>query len=356
MVDHPPDVEIHPTDKLMPGRPFPPTDLVALRHRIPLRRATDLVGTDVTAALEGVDQVMVSPRQLRPPQQRGHAEPHGVELDFGRLDTTKPLALALTGWLRFGGGMANIAASRDPDLPFPFPRLEAETSTGWKPVDVTVGAPCGKTKTIVVDLAGKLSADTRRLRLTASFEIHWDRIAMFERVDPVAAGVKVTRVAPDRTDLHWRGYSEFKDLPWTQPLTPDYDRVRAWPDWRITPTGWCTRYGAVDELIASRDGGLALLNGGDELTLEFAADRLPPMPKEARRSVFLFTVGWDKDADFHVVLGDQVEPLPWEGMNDQQYGKEPRPEHPGDVLNRRYNTRWVGSMAQVRRPQPPATP
>ncbi|MCC7374515.1 MAG: VCBS repeat-containing protein [Verrucomicrobiales bacterium] len=356
VVDHPPDVEVHPTDKLMPGRPFPPTDLVALRHRIPLRRATDFAGTDVTTALERVDQVMVSPRQLRPPQQRGHAEPHGVELDFGTLDTTRPLALALTGWLRFGGGMANIAASRDPDLPFPFPRLEAQTPDGWKPVDLTVGAPCGKTKTIIVDLAGKLPTGTTRLRLSTSFEIHWDRIALFERVDPAAAGVTVARLAPDRTDLHWRGYAEFKDLPWTQPLTPDYDRVRAWPDWRITPTGWCTRYGAVDELIAARDGGLALLNGGDELTLEFGADRLPPAVKGARRSFFLFTVGWDKDADFHVVLGDRVEPLPWEGMNDQQYGKEPRPEHPGDVLNRRYNTRWVGSMAQVRRPQPSSTP
>jgi tetratricopeptide (TPR) repeat protein len=350
VVDHPPEVEVHPTDKLVPGRPFPPTDLVALRDRVTLRRATDLGGADVTTALERVDQVMVSPLKLRPPQQRGHAEPHGVTLDFGRLDTTRPLALALTGWLRFGGGMANMAVSRDPDLPFPFPRLEAETASGWKPVEVAVGAPCGKTKTIVVDLTGQLPVDTQRLRLTTSFEIHWDRIAMFERVDSATAGVRVARYAPDRSDLHWRGYAEFRDLPWTQPLTPDYDRVRAWPDWRITPTGWCTRYGEVDELIASRDGGLALLNGGDELTLDFAADRLPPQPEGSRRSFFLFTVGWDKDADFHVVLGDRVEPLPWEGMDDQRYGRETRPEHPGDALNRRYNTRWVGSMAQVRRP------
>lgn len=352
VVDHPPEVEVHPTDKLVPGRPFAPTDLVALRNRRPLRRALNLAGTEVTAALQSADQIMVSPLKLRPPQQRGHAEPHGVELEFEGMDVSQPLALAMTGWLRFGGGMANIAASRDPDLPFPFPRLEAETAAGWTPVDVTVGAPCGKTKTIVVDLAGKLPTGTRRLRLSTSFEIHWDRIALFERVDLATAGVSVRRQAPDRTDLHWRGYSEFKDLPWTQPLTPDYDQVRAWPDWRITPTGWCTRYGPVDELIAKRDGGLALLNGGDELTLEFAADALPPLPEGRRRSFFLFTVGWDKDADFHVVLGDRVEPLPWEGMNDQRYGREIRPEHPGDVLNRRYNTRWVGPMAQVRRRGP----
>ena len=122
--------------------------------------------------------------------------------------------LALTGWLRFGGGMANIAASHDPNLPFPFPTLEVETPDGsWQPVDVTVGAPAGKTKTILVDLAGKLAAGSRRLRLSAAFEIHWDRIALFERAG-LTAQTTSPRLSPARTDLHWRGFSEFEDLPW----------------------------------------------------------------------------------------------------------------------------------------------
>lgn len=347
VVDHPPDAEVHPTDKLVPGRPFPATGLMALRQRVPLRRAENLAGVDVTAALQSVDQTMVSPVQLRPPQQRGYAEKHGVTLDFGPPEVAKPLVLALTGWLRFGGGMANMSASRDPEVPFPFPKLEVETGGGWKPVDVQVGAPCGKTKTILVDLAGRLPADARRLRLTASFEIHWDRIALFERAPE--SELRITWISPDSSDLHWRGYSEFKDLPATQPLTPDYARVRSWPDWRITPSGWCTRYGAVDELIARRDGGLALLNGGDELTVGFSAGAIPAKPAGRSRTFFLFTVGWDKDADFHVVRGDRVEPLPWEGMDDQLYGRQPRPPQPGDALNQRYNIRWVGPMAQVRK-------
>src|SRR6185295_2879744 len=120
-----------------------------------------------------------SPPRLRVPQLRGLAEPHGWILDFGPLDVGRPLVLVLNGWLRFGGGMANIAASQDPSLPFPFPQLEMEVAPGrWKPVAVVVGAPAGKTKTILVDLEGKLEAGTRRLRLTEAFEIHWDRIAL----------------------------------------------------------------------------------------------------------------------------------------------------------------------------------
>jgi hypothetical protein len=350
VADHPPDAEVHPMDKLVPGPPFPPSELVLLRDRVALCRAEDSEGRDVTAAVQSVDQHMVSPAKLRPPQLRGFAEPHAVLLDFGPLEVERPLALALTGWLRFGGGMANMSASRDPSLPFPFPKLEVEQGGAWTAVDVVVGAPCGKTKTIVVDLAGKLPRGAHRLRLSTSFEIHWDRIALFatcERQD--SPNWTVIRQAPDRSDLHWRGYSEFFDLPWHQPLTPDYDKVRSWPDWRITPSGWCTRYGPVDELIAQRDGGMALLNGGDELTVQFRSDRLPPIPPGKTRQFFLFTVGWDKDADFHVVHGDRVGPLPWEGMDGQRYGQETRPFHPGDRLNRRYSTRWVGPMAQLPR-------
>ncbi len=353
VVDHPADTEVHATDKLVPGRPFPPTAWMTLRNPRPPIHAVDLAGNDVTQALLASDRSMVSPLELRPPQQRGHALPHGVILDFGPIPTSEPLVLLLEGWLRFGGGMANIAASREPDLPFPFPSLHADINGAWQPVDVTVGAPCGKTKTILVDLQHRLPHGTRRLRLTTSFEIHWDRIALATK-----AGEQDTRVQhlkPSLANLHWRGYSEFLDLPWSQPLTPDYSRVRTWPDWRITPSGWCTRYGDVLELVTERDGGLAILNGGDELTLAFDASPLTPPHPDHQRSFLLLTVGWDKDADFHVKLGDRVEPLPWEGMDDQRYGLQPRPDHPGDALNRRYNTRWVGPMAQIRRP-PAAVP
>jgi Tfp pilus assembly protein PilF len=350
VVDHPADTEVHTTDKFRPGRPFPPGELWTLGHRHPLRQATRLDGSDVTAALDQIDGNKVSPTRLRIPQLRGLAEPHGVVLDFGPLDTNRPLVLALTGWLRFGGGMANVAASHNPDLPFPFPQLEAETTSGqWQTVPITVGAPAGKTKTILVNLAGLLPAGTHRLRLTTAFEIHWDRIALFERLD--GSNTRIARLKPDRSDLHWRGFSAFSDLPWTEPLTPDYDRVSPNPPWTITPTGWCTRYGPVNELIDREDNALALLNGGDELTLDFAANRVPQKPPGLRRDFFLFTVGWDKDADFHVELGWQVGPIPWHGLTDQAYGRELRPAFPSDPLQQRYTTRWVGPYT-LRRPTP----
>ncbi|MEW6159873.1 MAG: FG-GAP-like repeat-containing protein [Verrucomicrobiota bacterium] len=347
VVDHPPESEVHPTDKLLPRKPFPsPGELVAVHRRTPLVRAFRQDGADVTDLLVETDGKLVSPLQLRVPQLRGLAEPCSVTLDFGALQTDRPLMLAMTGWLRFGGGMANIAASQNPDLPFPFPTLEVESASGvWQPLDVSVGAPAGKTKTILVDLAGKLPAGSRRLRLSQAFEIHWDRIALFEKAD---ARPRIASLSPTQADLHWRGFSEFQDLPWYLPLTPDYDRVSPNAKWRVTPSGWCTRYGPVDELVAQRDDALVLLNGGDELTLAFAADRLPPKPAGMVRNFFLFTVGWDKDADFHVAKGEFVEPLPFHGMDDQRYGQPQTPPRDPAWWIHKYNTRWVGPMTLKR--------
>lgn len=338
-VDHPVGVEVHPTDKLLPRGPFSAGEIVPLSGEHRLLRAETLKGVDVTERLKKVDGVRVSPEALRVPQQRGLAEPHGVILDFGALPVDRPLVLALNGWLRFGGGMANINASHDPSLPFPFPSLEVEVNGSWRPVDVTVGAPAGKTKTILVDLAGKLPPQSRRLRLQTAFEIHWDRIALLEKADRALA--QATELRPVSADLHWRGFSEFEDLPSDWPLTPAYNRVSANPKWRITPAGWCTRYGEAVELIARRDEGLLIMNGGDELTLKFPAAGMPPTPAGYVREFFLYTDGWDKDSDFHVAAGTQVEPLPWHGMNDQLHGQEPRPKFASDELHRKYNTRWV---------------
>ena len=340
VVDHEPGTEVHSTDKLLPGRPFPKGSLVTLHHEHPLQRAELLDGQEVTSALKTVDGRRVSPPTLRIPQLRGLAEPYGVVLDFGPVDAGKPLVLVMNGWLRFGGGMANIAASQDPSLPFPFPSLEAEVAPGkWKALDVTVGAPAGKTKTILVDLEGKLEAGTRRLRWTGAFEIHWDRIALMEKKSN--AQTAVAFVAPNEADLHFRGFSSIQNLPPDWPLSPDYDIVSSNSYWTITPGGWCTRYGDVSELITSRDEGLALLNGGDELTLKFPAHSLPSKPPGTVREFFLYVDGWDKDSDFHVATGTEVEPLPFHGMDDQLIGREKRPRFPSDALHQKYNTRWV---------------
>ncbi len=344
VVDHPAGTEVQSLDKLVPKKPFPTKGVITLANRHPLISAIRSDGADVTASLQENDLQLVSPVHLRPPELRGLAEPWSVTLDFGPLPVDRPLVLALSGWMHFGGGMANIAAADNPDLPFPFPMLEVQTPDGWKPVAVTVGAPAGKTKTIVVDLTGKLPAGSQKLRLSTAFEIHWDRIALFEK-SPTEATEQT--FAPTEAVLSWHGFGQYEDRPWTQPLTPIYDRVAQTPPWVVTPSGWCTRYGDVRELLAKQDDALVILDAGDEVKLSFDASALPPKAPGMQRDFFLYTDGWDKDADYHVAFGDTVGPMPFHRMNDQEYGRDDR-NHTKAKWESRYNTRWVSGQTLQR--------
>lgn len=342
-VDHPAGTLVVPTSKMHASRPFPAHELWTLRPLKGVQKAVRSDGLDVTEALAAIDSKMAGPIRLREPQLRGLVDPFSLTLDFGPLATDSPLLLVLNGWLRFGGGMANIAASLDPSLPFPFPTLEAELPDGsWKAVPTDFGVPAGKIKTILVDLEGKLPAGARRLRVTAAYELYWDWIVLCEKVQ--SHQNRVQTLSPSRADLHWRGFSEFAALPEWLPLTPQYEKVFATPPWTRTPAGWCTRYGAVDELVSAKDNALVLLNGGDELELSFSAGSLPSKSDGMERDFFLYVVGWDKDADFHVGQGWRVEPLPFLGMEDQTYDHQCRPPNLDDRWISRYNTRWIGPM------------
>ncbi len=333
-VDHPSNVEVHPTDKLV-GPPFPDSLIRALGAEKRLVAAVSDDGIDFAEALRTIDGIYVLPGVPLPAPYRGMCHPASLTLDFGAIDATQPLVLALTGWLQYGDASTNIALSQNPALTVIPPMLEAEIGPDvWTPVDVRVGMPAGKTKTILCDLAGRLPEGVRRLRLTGTFEIHWDRIALFEG-RPIPGGQPL-EVLPRAARLYQRGFSEIKSRAPGHPTTPDYDAVRDHPPWRTTLQGWCTRYGDVLDLLTRRDNSLVILNGGDAVTVEFAATELPPPADGLERSFFLYSVGWDKDADHNVLTGQTIEPIPFD---ESARGGET--DEVDSDWRLRYNTRWV---------------
>ncbi|MDO8632065.1 MAG: hypothetical protein Q7R41_16400, partial [Phycisphaerales bacterium] len=138
-VDHPSDVEVHSTDKIMPP-PFPPSELWALGNPRRLIRAEGSDGQDRTEALRAVDGVFAPPGLALPPPFRGMCHPLSLTLDFGVLPTDRPLVLALTGWLQYGQASTNIALSQSSRVEVIPPALEVEAADGaWTPVSVIVG-------------------------------------------------------------------------------------------------------------------------------------------------------------------------------------------------------------------------
>ncbi|HEX4952728.1 MAG TPA: FG-GAP-like repeat-containing protein [Thermoanaerobaculia bacterium] len=333
-VDHDPGIEVHATDKLMPA-PFPPSELWALAPAAPLRSARADEGPghatrDETAALAALDGRWTTAGVPLPPPFRGQTFPHALTLDFGPLPVERPLVLALSGWLQYGDASTNIALSQSKEVKVVPPTIEVEGADGgFRPLPVVVGMPAGKSKTILVDLAGELPRGAKRLRLTTSFEIRWDRIALFER-RPASALATTAQLATS-AEMSFRGFSRLAPEEDGGPTRARWDEVSPSPPWRTALEGWSTRYGDVLELVARRDGRLAILNSGDAVALSFDARAFPPVPPGKVRTFFFESVGWDKDSDPNIATGWTVEPLP----------SEPGVPTPDEEWKARYNTRWV---------------
>jgi tetratricopeptide (TPR) repeat protein len=328
-VDHAPDTEVHPTDSFM-APPVTPSSLRAGTIAVPLKAATDGDGRDVTALLRDIDGHYTTAGDVLPPPLHGVCRPVSYTLDFGPLAEDRPLLLALTGHLQFGSASSDIALSQTTGASLAWPALEAGDAAGnWSKVAVNIGVPDGRMKTWVCDLAGKLPAGTQRLRLTTSFQIYWDRLALLLPSELPASRIHERRF--ERASLGWRGFSEMRTAPDPVSRTPDFQRVADQPAWRTTVEGWCTRYGDVLPLLEARDGQLAILNGGDALTLECDASHFPPLPAGMVRTFFLRAVGWDKEDNTNTVEGESIDPLP---------GQTPTLTADRD-WRRTYSTRWV---------------
>jgi tetratricopeptide (TPR) repeat protein len=325
VAEHAPGIEVHPTDRMMPP-PFPVSELWAMHApRVP-RTAVGDDGIDRTQAVSAIDGEFAPPGLPLASNLRGQTHPLTLTLDFGPLADMRAPVLTLTGWLQYGDASTNIALSQGAREIVVPTALEMESNHGgWEAVDVSVGMPAGKTKTIVIDLTDKLAPGTRRLRLRTSVELRWDRIALFERLPDSA--LEIHTVKPTSAQLQPRGFSELRARTANHPSTPDWYTVFERPPWRTTPEGWVTRFGDVRPLVTHRDAHLALLSGGDALELRFAAADLPPLEGGRTRTHFFYSVGWDKDGDHNIVDGDSVEPLPVVAKDD--------------AWRIRYNTRWV---------------
>jgi tetratricopeptide (TPR) repeat protein len=332
-VDHPSAVEVHPTDSFMPP-PVTPSALWAVIDETPLIAAHDSLGRDVTESLRKTDGHFALPGEILPPPLRGVCQPITYTLDFGPLAAGEPWVLSLAGLLEFGTASSNIALSQTDTASLIWPALEAEGPDGrWQRVPVNIGIPDGRTKTQVCDLASKLPAGTRRLRLTTSFQIYWDRIALMKRRELPDA--QVHEHAFTRAGLQWRGFSRVELARDGLTRIPVFADVTDLPPWHTTVEGWCTRYGDVCELISATDGKIAVLNGGDALTLECPQTAFPPVPAGFTRTFFLAAVGWDKEENPNTVDGNTVEPLP--GQPPVATGESDLP----DDWTQRFNTRWV---------------
>jgi len=347
-VDHPVSVEVFTNDKFQ-GPPFPEFRLFGVRERIAPLRAVGPRGEDVRELLRARDGRY--PTTFRH-DAAGVAETHTLELDFGPAAAGAPAdaVLVLSGWVDWADGSTFLGTAQRQGGGLLMPRLEALDERGeWRTVIADMGIPAGKPKTIVVDLAGKLPARTRRLRIVTNLCVYWDEIFLAEGAS--SPPVEVATLEPAAAELRFRGFSTPTIHPLRQePERFDYAHVLASTMWNPTP-GLYTRYGDVRELLAAIDDLLVVMGSGDEIDLSFDAAALPALPAGWRRDFLLLFDGWAKDADANTAFSQTVEPLPFHGMSQYPYPAEER--FPDDPVHRRWREETLTRPAlRLLRPLP----
>jgi len=337
VVDHPADLEVASSLKVAPGETGDDR-VLASAEVSPVAAAWDARGRDVTATVRTRDEVYAD--GWEPSAYQGVAqEPWAFTFDLG-LEPSGPVRLLLDGWIFPADASLNLAVAQRSDLSAAMPRLEVETQDGWKTLIEAMGHPAGKTKTMVVDTP-PLPPGTRRLRIVSGQWLSWDRIAWSQTPADSVPRV-VARLSPQTAELAYRGFSASVRLAPNAPHSFDYQQVRSDNRWLPFP-GDYTRYGDVRELLAEDDDRSVILGAGDEMRLLFDAAGLEPIRSGWRRTLFLESHGWDKDADRNTFAGESVEPLPFRAM--RQYG-EPFPSNEAlDAYRAEWLTRRVGERS-----------
>ena len=336
-IAHPQEVEVYPNEGLtVPPRPF---KLYTTRNaRAPLA-AIDEHGHDVLPRIARMDRVYPDDFKLQP--IRGYAEEHELILTLDP-DLRGRALLLMTGWTDYAWSSDNLAASQS-GRSLRLPELQVKDKRGqWKTVIENVGIPVGRPQTVVADLTGKFLSASREVRIVTNMRIYWDQILVDN--SPQDFPVKVTRLDPSVADLRWRGFSLEYAPEGRQPMSYDYKKVSFTSPWKVM-TGRYTREGDVRELLLESDDMFVISRPGDELSLSFAADKLPPLPKGWTRTFLLYGDGFSKEMDINSASPDQVGPLPFHGMSKYPYDWPER--YPMTEKRRRYmekyNTRVVTS-------------
>jgi hypothetical protein len=220
--------------------------------------------------------------------------------------------LVADGWVEYPYASTMFAAWQA-GAAYEAPTLEARGKDGaWRVVQEQLGYPAGMPRRMSFPLVG-LPEGTTALRLSTTYEIYWDRIAVaYGEPCPEARRTAVPR---RKAALLASGFAKRTTGP--QRL-PHYDWEKRVPLWDCRhQRGLYTRLGDVEALLAATDDALCVFGPGEEVHLEYDAAALPPVPPGATRRFVLETTGWCKDSDLATKDGDTVGPYPQrEGVTD----------------------------------------
>jgi hypothetical protein len=331
VVDHPAGAAVYPDERFATADPQPTQELLAFRDRRFPKKATDHRGADVTTLVSDRDRR--APDGFRVRSWLGFAEDHSLTLDFGDLPAAKGWHLVIAGWTEYPYPESIYAAERA-GVPLQFPVLERLAADGktWEPLG-DLGFPAGLPR-VMTRPVPDLKPGPCTLRVRTNMQVYCDQVYLAQ-AEEVALKVHILDAA--KADLAARGFIQEVYPDGRPPLAYDDSKTEtvAVAKWK----GKLTRTGDVTELLTAGDDRFVVFGPGDEVTVQFDASKLPPVPAGWERSFVLRTRGYSKDTAPYTATGGNVLPLPFRAMkNYPDFGGARAPATDAAT----WNTRPVG--------------
>jgi tetratricopeptide (TPR) repeat protein len=335
-IDHPANVTVNPDEKFLDFPPFASGRVIASAPtRLPLA-ATDGNGRNALAALTTADHNFAS--GFTPTPYDGFANLHALTLDLGKVDTTQPLRLLMTGYVNYFSATSLYDAWQAGITPIA-PYAEAQLADGsWQKISGDLGFPAGLERTIVVDLTGKLPAGAHVIRLITNLEIYWDQALIDNHAE---AQYRATELPLSTATLRFHGYPKQLDLASNGDLDYDYDLVSLTGPFQHQ-RGNYTRFGDVTPLLNASAPEKAdhhvIFGSGEEIATDFETRSLPALPSGWTRDYFFYADGYVKDMDWWDALPFTVAQLPFHKMTSYPYPETQSQPITSDSLE--YELNW----------------
>jgi hypothetical protein len=299
------------SNEIYSSTPPRPTLYAVADKRFPVA-AVDDQGHDVLPELLRSDGRY--PSDFRRNRILGMADLHTLTLDLGNVPSSGPLALWLKGWVFWTDSNGSRAMMSNKQLEMVSPYLQVRNPKGeWVTVIPDMGLPSGTNRTMRVDLTGKFLSSDHHVRIVTNLCVYWDQIffSTSDRLAPAPAELPLVSA-----DLHYRGFSTpVSDPDHLRPDSFEYEKVLAHAPWNPM-VGNYTRYGAVKTLLNHPDDQLVVMATGDELTVRFSSQGLPPVKPGWKRDYVLYANGWAKDGEPNTAFAKTVNPLPFQRMSN----------------------------------------
>jgi len=339
-VDHPAGTEMYPNEYFAATAPPPSATIYGVRGAHPPVGAWDEAGRDVLAEIRTRDRRFVS---LVDAPFRGFAKLHALELDLGHLPPNGAVRLLMTGFTDYFTATSMFAAHQarvDAVVPW----LEAQQPDGtWTRVSDDIGFPAGLYRTMTADLTGKLPKGAHRIRIWTNLKVYWDEI-LVDTTPLGAVPLRVTAAALISGDLAFRGFPRETTGTPSADLRYAYEPVSQYGPW-ARHRGFYTRYGDVTPLLRTVEDQYVVFGAGEEISLEFDATALPPLPAGWTRDYLFYAFAYVKDMDFYGAYAQTVTPLPFAGMKTYPYAASRSYPAANDSYLLEWNTREVSTEA-----------